>query len=948
VTVIGGLFLAGSLFAATTLVSLFGFMSFQQVLLDMSEKILPPATRDARFSTLLNQLLHQTGSLHSAGSPSERLMAYDTIVRQLILIDENGEASVADFFDLTSSVGRQTLELSEKADRQIKILSALFAASLLLAILFFFYFRRILIARLIRLNRTVLAMVAGENREIEVSGCDEISAIARSINYFSSELHNAKAVAEKSAIAKSDFLAHMSHEIRTPMNAILGFSGLALKTNSPSDHLDFLGKIHKASYSLLGIINAILDVSKIEAGKLTVENVDFDLRELLEQLATLISLRCEESGVEFYFNIAPGTPYAFKGDVLRLGQVLTNLITNAFKFTENGYIVLHISIDRSEVDSDGGTTLLFSVQDTGTGITAEQEKRLFQPFTQADTSITRKFGGTGLGLTICKSLVEIMNGRIWLERTENPGSSFCFTIPLACQSNVDSDFYAGSAILHGKRVLVMSERPHKASELSCQLANFGLEPFQALTVDEVISALKEQSLRKPYEIVIVDCAIYSQEWLGIPARIKTAAPAAIAPALILTGAQRMSTYFSGSRSTGFDAFLAKPITPARLLGAVLTAVGMENRHAPESMNSRTTDQPPPAPDHLRGARVLLVEDNEINQEITRRLLDSAGLLTVVAQNGAEAVEMLERNSAASFDLILMDIQMPVMDGYSATTAIRKMAAPAAALPIIALTAHAMQEEREKCFELGMNDYVTKPIDPEVLLRTLGRHIAAHPPAGSGQILHPGEAEILPEEMAANSLGIDMRAGLARTMGNPILYFNLLAEFIVKYRSFPAIMREELKMLSFDGVRQMVHTLKGVSGSLEMKTLYARCMQLEVSLKRKKVNECSTLLFEIQVETEKICDFLRQYLDRHQNKVSNIQTIREETCFDSEDLNGLLASLTDSLRNNSSKAIKEIGRLRSSLEQEDRPVLTKIEEHINDLDFDKARTLLIHWQDSFRK
>lgn len=283
----------------------------------------------------------------------------------------------------------------------------------------------------------------------------------------------------------------------------------------------------------------------------------------------------------------------------------------------------------------------------------------------------------------------------------------------------------------------------------------------------------------------------------------------------------------------------------RLNRAVLAMIAGENRHAPESMCSRTTDRPLPAPDHLRGARVLLAEDNEINQEIT------------------------------------------------------------------------------------------KPI-------------AARLPAGNAHTIHPGESEILPEEMAASSHGIDMRAGLSRTMGNPTLYFNLLAEFIVKYRQFPAIMREEMKMLSFDGVRQMVHTLKGVSGSLAMKTLYTRCIQLEVSIKRKRINECSTLLFEIQVEMEKICNFLRQYLDRHRNRVSNILTISEEMCSGSEDLSSLLASLTDSLRSNSAKAIKEIGRLRFHLEQEDKLVFTRIEKHINDLDFDKAHTLLIQWQDSFRK
>lgn len=862
------------------------------------------------------------------------------------LIEEKGASSIADFFDLTSSIGRQTRQLSEEAARQIKILAALFVVSLILAIIFFFYFRHTLIARLTRLNRTVLAMVEGENREIEDSGCDEISAIAGSINFFSSELHKAKATAEKSAITKSEFLAHMSHEIRTPMNAIQGFSDLALKTDNPSDHIDFLGKINTASYSLLGIINAILDLSKIEAGKLTVENVAFDLRELLEKLATLISLRCEESGIEFYFNIAPNTPYALNGDALRLGQVLTNLITNAFKFTESGYIVLQISLDQTRDDSDGKAALCFSVQDTGTGITKEQEKRLFQPFTQADTSITRKFGGTGLGLTICKSLVEIMNGRIWLERDDNPGSIFCFTIPLTCQPGGGRDFYAAPGEIRETRAIVVSERPRKASELSCQLANFGIEVFQALTVDEVVSALREQPLRQPYQIVILDCEGYSQRWLEIPEKIKAASPAAKAPALILTGMQRLSTHFAGHKKNGCDYFLAKPITPARLLGALLSVLGRENPDAVESPHNRSTVRPLPPLDIIRGARILLAEDNEINQQITIGFLDSAGLSTTVVQNGADAVEILGREQATpSFDLVLMDIQMPLMDGYSATAAIRKLPPPAGTIPIIAITAHAMQEEREKCLARGMNDYISKPINPDMLFATLARYLATRPAASTLQATK-AHANGLPEESAASAHGIDMKAGLSRTMGNPGLYFNLLATFVEKYRAYPTLMREELKKLSFDEVRQMVHTLKGVSSNLAMRTLSAKCMQLESAIKRKKMNECSTLLLGIEHETEKICEFLRQYLDRYKNTVSNIPKIKKQG--DSENKNSLLADLADSLTNNSSKAIRQISRLQSHLEQEDRIVFTRIEKHIDDLDFEKARTLLIQWQNSFRK
>ena len=1120
VTVIGGLVLTGTLFAVISIISLMGFLSFKQVLADMSERSFPQATQDAQISILLNQLLHQTSFLHIAESQAERRIAIDNIEQQLIrirdfsrllppavatehsakidqleqalrtlnekinerietrhkkvlalsrnlmlsqlifsagesmkqrirdqemaktvtritadattildksyqaslskslqtvkkrtkeaedlmlgialviptlpppvqeiaiplttrvhtdilgdtglltlirddlttsnacnsrntftksLIEEKGESSIADFFDLTSSVGRQTQLLTRKVDQQIKILSALYIISLLLATFFFFYFKQILLARLARLNKTVLAMVEGENLEIEDKGCDEISAIARSINFFSSELHKAKAIAEKSAITKSEFLAHMSHEIRTPMNAILGFSDLALKTDNPADHLDYLGKINTASYSLLGIINAILDLSKIEAGKLTVENVAFDLRELLENLATLISLRCEESGLEFYFNITPGTPYALKGDALRLGQVLTNLITNAFKFTENGYISLHISLAPSQKEKNDKVILFFSVLDSGTGIPHEQEKNLFQPFTQADTSITRKFGGTGLGLTICKSLVEIMGGEIWFERSESSGSTFCFTIPLERQPESDRTFFSAPEIMSGKRMIVMSERPQKASELSLQLANFGIAVFQALTVDEVITALREQSLKQPYEIVIIDCETSSQRWLQILGKIRVSVPGMTAPSLILTGMQRLSTHFSARGKTDCDYFLAKPITPARLQKAILTVLNVENENAVESIRNRATPRSLPALDNIRGANILLVEDNEINQQITVGFLDSEGMTTTVAQHGADAVAILERADEV-FDLVLMDIQMPVMDGYSATETIRKLPAPAGTLPIIALTAHALHEEREKCLARGMNDYISKPIDPEILFTTLARHIAPRTQISPKQILHTHELKSLPDESSASNVGIDMKKGLSMTMGNPGLYLNLLATFLERYRTYPAIMREEFKKLSFDGVRHMVHTLKGVTGNLAMKTLFARCVQLESAIRRKKMNECSSLLVEIEEETENICTFLVQYLDRYKNTVSNLPTTMESAFSPSADKHTLLPDLADSLSKNSSKAIRQINELKSHLEPEDRIVFARIEEHINELDFEKARMLLFQWQESFR-
>ncbi len=1063
-TVTGGLFLIGALFAAISIISLIGFVGFQEVLSELSNRTFARATNKAQAAILVNQLLQQTGSLHAATAHPERSVAYagiqqkfatlsklsttlsdedrfeqdpkldnlskilfelndlvlqridvrqevitalsdirsrgqsvpltgktltelsgerdtvaiDTIIEQVItsiseipgeqgilplirryqaidnecdarnssaqqLLQEKEQSTQADYLNLTSSVDATTLLLSDRVESLIRILTALFIASLFLSSAFFVYFRQVLIDRLLRLNRTVLAMVAGEKPVIAVEGSDEISEIARSVNYFSDEMHKAKEIAEKSAITKAEFLAHMSHEIRTPMNAILGFSDLALKTNRPEDHLDYLGKINNASYSLLGIINAVLDYSKIEAGKFTIENVPFDLRELLENLSTLISLRCEESGLEFYFHIEPETPYALTGDALRIGQVLTNLITNAFKFTKSGFIALHIGLP-SELNTPDGihVRLSFAVQDTGRGISEREAKNLFQPFNQADTSITRRFGGTGLGLAICKRLVEMMNGEIRLEKSEGAGSTFSFSLPLEYQDDNANHFFSAHGLVAGKRVIVMSDISQTATELSCQLTNFGLSVFQALSFEEVLSALEHQDPLSPYDIVVIDCSTYGQRFPELLRKIKLLTPETGKPALIMTGMRRLATHFSRKSMPDCDLFLAKPITPARLLHAILTVLELENRDVLPSFNDRQATRQKNS-DHLAGTRVLLVEDNEINQQVALGFLNSLGLSVVVAWNGAEALDILRRPEAQGFDLILMDLQMPVMDGYTATRAIRQLPPPVGTLPIIAVTAHAMQEDREKCLKAGISDYITKPINPDALVAALSKNMVH--PAPSTTADQPPTTAALPEEFLGSHAGIDLQAGLARVVGDRRLYMELLQTFLSNYGNYPNSMREELKKRSFETLRRMAHTLKGVSGNLGMTRLFSHCGQLDLSIKRKKLQECNSLLLEIDRENEKVCTFLRQYLDNFKDSYWNIESPGQQQVTDTDNHHALLADLSDSLKNNSSKALKQIHRLRADLDQEDHIVFSRIEKHINDLDFAKAHLLLRQWQSS---
>ncbi len=856
-------------------------------------------------------------------------------------IEEKGDSSITQFFDLTSSVGLQTSSLFEKVDKQTKILTALFLFSLSWAAIFFYYFKNILIERLIDLNKTVLAMVAGENRKIDAAGRDEISEIARSINYFSTELHKAKKVAENSSIAKSEFLAHMSHEIRTPMNAILGFSDLALKTDRPEEHLDYIGKINSASHSLLGIINAVLDFSKIEAGKFTIENENFDLRELLENLSTLISLRCEESGLEFYFVIDPQTPYSLRGDSLRLGQILTNIITNAFKFTEYGSITLHISPVEKDTTSKEEIVLQFSVQDTGTGIPQEQADILFQPFTQADKSITRRFGGTGLGLAICKNLVEMMEGSIWFEENEPKGSTFTFTVHMQLQTIESSSFFAAPRSLEKKQAIVMSEKPQTATELSCQLSNFGLRVFQTLSVDEVISALKNQSTDVIYDMIFLDCATCSNRWIDIVTTITKANAPYGEPTLILIGSQRLSTYFPPETKTKHNVFLAKPVTPTRLLETVLQIFniedsnGLRSLHADKELSSLRLES-------IRGARILLVEDNEINQQIVVEILQSERLSVTIAENGAEALSLLQSQETSPFDLILMDIQMPVMDGYTATKAIRNLPSPTNVIPVIAITAHAMPEEQEKCYNAGINDYVSKPVKPHTLFKAISQLIL--PESQNNSKIHFQNKRKHSNNSIDNTCGINIESGLAQVMGNYSLYCELLGSFLENYMKFPEKIQHDLENNSFQAALLKIHAIKGVSGNLGMEKLFALCSLFETTLKNKQKNEYHTLLVQFTSEVNSNCSFLSQWLKEYKKsqlkprpiskKIENTQTTNYHE---------LISSLSDSLSSNSSKALSQINTLKLSLGKNDDGLIQNMEKYANSLEFDKALDLLHKWQ-----
>jgi two-component system sensor histidine kinase/response regulator len=655
-------------------------------------------------------------------------------------------------------------------------------------------------------------------------------------------LKQAKAKAEEATEMKSMFLANMSHEIRTPMNAIIGLSHLALKTPLSAKQRDYVSKVHNAGTSLLAVINDILDFSKIEAGKLDMETTDFKLDEVISSVTTLTAQKAHEKGLEFLAHVAPGIPEHLLGDPLRLGQILTNFVNNAVKFTEHGEIRLNIEL----VEHTGEKVQLkFSVRDTGIGMTPEQSAKLFQPFTQADMSTTRKHGGTGLGLTISRRLVELMGGRIWLESGPGVGSTFLFTVWLGVGESKGSAKIVPERLAQ-LRVLVVDDNPAAREILQEPLSTFAKRVDVVASGREAIAALQQRDATEPYDIVFMDWRMPGMDGLQASRHIKSDETLKNHPAIVLVTAFGREEVREEAERLQLDGFLVKPVTKSMIVDTLVNVFA----HAEDDLVAASESRQEA---HLNDARILLVEDNEINQQIAVELLEGAGARVKIANNGREAVETLVQGSQPPpFDVVLMDLQMPEMDGYQATAKLRADTR-FATLPIIAMTAHATLEERQRCLAAGMVDHVSKPIDPASLFETVRRFYkpptAPKPssrigePAAQQQPPQPGD--ILPAPTAsaevrqaspANDLpsiaGLDTKDGLARVAGNQKLYLKILRQFM--QQQGPAIQQISAALTQGDLAlaERLAHTLKGVAGNLGAKTVQISAGNLEKLIRQR--------------------------------------------------------------------------------------------------------------------
>jgi len=745
------------------------------------------------------------------------------------------------------------------------------------------------------------------------------------------ELIKAKEAAEAATIAKSEFLANMSHEIRTPMNGVIAAAELALSEKMCPRAERYLEIIQSSAYSLLGIINDILDFSKIEADKLDIETHPFLLDGVIDRLTDVFITEAASKRIELLVDIDLEAPNALIGDSLRLQQILKNLVSNAVKFTNIGGIIL-VRITESEKSADQ-TTLTFSVKDTGIGIAPKYLSRLFKPFSQVDTSSTREYEGTGLGLSICKRLVEMMGGKIWVESELGKGSTFSFTVSLGRQSENQKQKLMPPPDIQNLNVLVVDDCADSRLIMQKILESFGLRVKSVLSGEESLKALKENETREePFELVVIDWLMPGLDGIETSKKIRRDLKLTI-PIILMTAFGKENEILDAEKA-GVNAFLTKPIHQSTLFNAIMDTFGKKALKIEEKENHITT-RASIYKNFLKGIRILVAEDNLTNQEIALAILEGAGIVVEIADNGKKAVEAVQKSH---FDAVLMDIQMPEMDGYEATRIIRKDS-KFKSLPIIAMTAHAMKGDEEKCMEAGMDGYVSKPISQDRLFHTIWKSMKhqkkapyyKEPEVPEDRGITVAQTEDLPERLP----GINIQDALSALKIEKAVFKHILTGFLKNNKESANKIRNAFDKKDWESLVQIAHSLKGSAGNIGANKLYKAAHELETA--GRDGAPTSDLLKTVETALNQVLESLQTLADTSKTEPLPGKERSAGTDVDPAQVMPALKQLADALNLAEPEKIKK--HIKVIQKYLDISILVNLEDQINDYEYDKALKML---------